>query len=84
MWPSGLRFAIQEITEFSEDGQRWSILEVKVSIENNNLDKLAVTEASPEIASRGTPQHIWSTAMGKKIKQKCNQGKDFTGIQGLD
>lgn len=33
-------------------GEKQSILEVKMSTENNNLDKLAVTETSPEMTSR--------------------------------
>ena len=33
-------------------GEKQSILEVKMSTENNNLDELTLTETSPEMTSR--------------------------------
>lgn len=68
MWPSGLGFTTQETTD-REGREGQSILEVKMSTEDNNLDKLAVTETSPGMTSRNNPWHMWCLAMGEEIKE---------------
>lgn len=39
MWPSGSGFTMQELTGGSKGGEKQSILEVKMSTENSNLDE---------------------------------------------
>lgn len=48
---------IQELINWDDGLKRQSILEVQMSIEGNNLKKLAMTDTSSEITTENAPQH---------------------------
>lgn len=60
---------MQEITGGSKGRERQSILEVKMSTENNNLDELTVTETSPEMTRRSNPTTYVVHSSGRRDKR---------------
>lgn len=60
---------MQEITGGGKGGERQSILEVKMSTENNNLDELTVTETSPEMTRRSNPTTYVVHSSGRRDKR---------------
>lgn len=60
---------IQELINWDDGLKRQSILEVQMSIEGNNLKKLAMTDTSSEITTENAPQHSQCTAKGEVIQE---------------
>lgn len=60
---------MQEKTGGSKGRERRSVLEVKMSTENSNLDELTVTETSPEMTRRSNPTTYVLHSGGRRDKR---------------
>lgn len=74
---------IQELINWVGGLKRQSILEVQMSIERNRLEKIAMTETSPEVTIENAPPHSRSTAIGGLMQDTDSDTRDMQPARGL-